>query len=163
MDAHTEETYKSIRGKGFETVKSNLLAFLEEKRKRNVQLPIVRVSFVDMSVNNREKDAFITFWRERVDIVDIQVFDNFNHDTLQQIDRQKAKKWDCLASWSRVAVLATGDILPCCNFFGRNIPIGNIRDSSITDAWNSEGMQLVREGIMTDSLNNCSVCQRIGE
>jgi len=163
VDAFSEDTYRCLRGKGFQKVKENLLAFIAEKKRRNAVLPIVRVSFVEMQANRGEKDTFITFWRERVDIVDIQVFDNFNHDTLQQIDRQKAKKWDCLAPWSRVAVLATGDILPCCNFFGRNIPIGNIRDSSITDAWNSEGMQLVREGIMTDSLNNCSVCQRIGE
>lgn len=163
IDAEREQTYRSLRGKGFNIVKSNLLTFLEEKQKRNATLPIVRVSFVDMHINNSEKEDFIVFWRTRVDIVDIQIFDNFNYDTRQQYDKTPHKKWSCVAPWSRVAVLADGTILPCCNFFGRNIPIGNIRNMTIADAWNSDSIRRIREGILDDTLDNCSICQRIGE
>ena len=162
IDAFSEEKYLKIRGKGFKKVKNNLLDMIEEKKRRNSLLPIIRVSFIDMDINKEEKDAFVEFWEDKVDYVDIQVYDNFNLDITKPYNTNKTKKWECKSPWARLAILSNGDILPCCNFFGRNIPIGNITDTTIEDAWNSEALQRIRKGILNDSLQNCSICQRIG-
>jgi radical SAM protein with 4Fe4S-binding SPASM domain len=162
IDTFSEEKYLEIRGKGFKKVKNNLLDMIEEKKRRNSLLPIIRVSFIDMDINKEEKDAFVEFWEDKVDYVDIQVYDNFNLDITKPYNTNKTKKWECKSPWARLAILSNGDILPCCNFFGRNIPIGNITDTTIEDAWNSEALQRIRKGILNDSLQNCSICQRIG-
>lgn len=162
LDAFSEETYKEIRGHGFDVVKKNLLGFFQEKLDRKSMLPITRVSFIDMNGNGEEKKKFIDFWRGKADIVDIQIFDNFDIDIRRPFDKSIKKKWECRSPWARICILANGDVLPCCNFFGRNIPIGNIRNDTIEEAWKSQAMKKVREGILNDSLDNCSVCQRAG-
>lgn len=163
LDAFYENTYNDIRGKGMSLVKSALEKFLEERSLRKSILPITRVSFVDMKKNRDEKMKFIEFWRDKVDFIDIQIFDNYNIDINGEFDFSVHKKWNCFSPFARVAVLSNGDILPCCNFFGRNIPIGNIKIISIKDAFNSKKMNNIRQGILNDSLRNCSICQRIGE
>ena len=160
IDAHSEETYSQIRGKGFELVQENLLAVLAEKQKRKSVLPIIRVSFLDMGINNREKEDFIEYWRDKVDFIDVQVFDNFNVDINQKCDLKQNKKWNCTSPWSRLAVLANGNVLPCCNFFGMNVPVGNINESTLEDIWNSKALSEIRKGISEDSCKNCSICQR---
>ena len=163
IDAFSEEKYRAIRGKGFEKVKKNLLSIIERKKKRSSLLPIIRVSFLDMKNNREEKKHFIEFWKDKVDLIDIQVFDNFNVNILNSFDKTKEKKWSCKSPVARVAILANGDILPCCNFFGINVPVGNIYSQSLEEAWKSDEMKKIREGILKDNLDNCSICQRIGE
>jgi radical SAM protein with 4Fe4S-binding SPASM domain len=163
VDAFSEERYFEIRGKGFNVVKENILNIIEEKKRRNTIFPIIRVSFIDMLVNRKEKDEFIRFWREKVDFVDIQVFDNYDVNITESFDMSKRKKWSCIAPFKRVSIMSDGKILPCCNFFGLNIPIGNIYENSLDDAWNSEKMQEIRSGIIHDDLDNCSICQRVGQ
>ena len=162
LDAFRDETYFEIRGKGFNIVKKNILNIIEEKKRRNAILPIIRVSFIDMEINREEKDNFIEFWRDKADHIDIQVYDDFNMDITKPCKTNKAKKWECKSPWARLAILSNGDILPCCGFLGRNIPIGNIHDCSIEEAWKSQGMNKIRSGVFNDDLNNCSICQRDG-
>lgn len=162
IDAFSEERYRAIRGKGFEKVVNNITSIIEEKKKRESMLPIVRVSFLDMNINRKEKEEFIEFWKDKADYIDIQIFDNFNVDISKPFDRIKKKKWSCKSPTARVAVLANGNILPCCNFFGLHIPIGDVYKQSIEEAWKSKEMQKVRIGIMEDNLDNCSICQRAG-
>jgi radical SAM protein with 4Fe4S-binding SPASM domain len=162
IDAFTEKKYREIRGHGFKKVTRQLLEFLEEKERRQSLLPIVRVSFVDMDINDEEKSEFLKFWRGKVDIIDIQVFDDFNIDVTKKFNQNKPKKWDCTSPWVRLSVLSDGSILPCCNFFGRNIPVGNIKEITLEEAWNSIALRHVREGILNDNLPNCSICQRTG-
>ena len=160
VDAFSEDKYREIRGSPIEKVRGGLLKFLEEKKSRGATLPIVRVSFVDMNRNSEEKQQFIDFWRDKVDFIDIQVFDNFNIDITKPYDMSKPKKWDCESPWVRMSVIANGDVLPCCSFFGRNVPVGNVMKNSMSEIWKGEGMRKVRSGVVEDSLKNCSICQR---
>ncbi len=163
VDAYSEEQYRRIRGNGFQKVISNILSCIEEKKRRKVQLPIIRVSFVEMNTNSHERALFLEYWKDKVDYIDIQVFDDFDVDVDKPCDRSVRKKWSCKSPWARVSVLSDGEILPCCNFFGKNIPIGHIKEGTIEEAWNSSEMKRVREGILNDKLNNCAVCQRVGK
>ena len=161
IDAYSEEQYFKIRGNGFERVKNSLEKLLKERTLRGSVLPIIRVSFVDMDTNKHEKEQFIEYWKKKVDFIDIQVFDDYNVDIKKEFDFSKKKKWDCYSPFARLAILSNGNILPCCNFFGRNIPIGNIHKSSIKQIWNSKKINDIRDGIVNDTNRNCSICQRI--
>jgi radical SAM protein with 4Fe4S-binding SPASM domain len=162
LDAFKPETYELIRGKGFERINKSLNLILDERKSRNSVLPIIRVSIVDMENNHNEIDAFAKYWGNKVDFIDVQIFDNFNIDINKKYNMEQGKKWNCSSPWSRAAVLADGNILPCCNFFGRNVPLGNISKNSIQQSWSSESMKKIRQGILMDSIRNCSICQRVG-
>ena len=86
-----------------------------------------------------------------------------NIDITKPFDFSKEKKWECYSPWARLSILSNGSILPCCSFFGINIPVGNIRDMTIEEAWNSQRLQEIRDGVANDSDANCSICMRCGE
>lgn len=160
LDAAKESTYQKIRGHGFAKAVSGLEAVIAEKQRRGSILPIIRVSFVDLPENHAEKAAFIETWAHRVDFIDIQAFADTTHTKARLIDYAGPKLWDCEAPWKRLSVLANGDIIPCCAFLGRNLPLGNIGSSTLLAAWNSEELAKVRQGIIEDNLKSCTHCQR---
>ncbi len=159
LDAHSSETYSKIRGKGYDRVRQNLLEVVQAKKDRGSFFPIIRVSWVDMAVNSHEKEAFIDYWSGIVDHVDIQTWSDFTRPPNQK-ELNLPKKFECRSPWQRIALLANGEILPCCDFNGRNIPIGNIGESTLEDAWNSSEMQNVRTNLLNDQSSNCNACQR---
>ena len=159
LDALTKETYEKIRGKGFEKVVSNVVKVLEERKSRNSPLPIIRVSFVEMDVNRHEKDAFIDYWINKVDHVDIQKWSDYTRiANKEQLSQDKA--FNCRSPWQRLSILANGEVLPCCDFNGRNLVIGSVKNSNLEEIWKSSKIERIRQGIVADSSPVCSSCQR---
>jgi len=158
VDALTEKTYEKIRGKGFQHVVQNTIHFLEERSKRKTQLPIVRVSFVEMEMNKNEKDDFIKFWADKADFIDIQTFQNENEKIGENLKQNK--KFDCDSPFGRISVLSDGSVIPCCNFYGRTLKIGNAFHQTIEDIWKSEKMSDVRKKLISGTNTTCETCQR---
>ncbi len=159
IDAHTEETYRKIRGDGFQQVRENLLNLVEQRRLSNALFPVFRVSFVDMDINREDKEGFVRFWRDKVDFVDVQRYGRFSFD-LDKLDRTLPKKNNCVSPLRRLAIRADGTILPCCSFWGDLIDLGNIHQVTLEEAWNCERMQMIRDAIWDDSLDVCACCLR---
>lgn len=155
IDAFSAETYGKLRGKGYERVVENMNLLLDEKRKRGSLLPITRVSFVETETNRHELAAFRTYWENRVDLLDIQFFQDFNNFKTGK----GSKKWRCIDPFRRVSITADGNILPCCTFYGKMLPIGNIGRDTIRSAWASERMAKVRRDLMNESSRICRACQ----
>jgi len=158
LDANTEITYQKIRGKGFSKVLENITHFLGEKSKRNNPLPIVRVSFVNMEVNRHEKLEFLNFWRDKVDFVDIQTYQNENVKIGSNISAPK--KFDCDSPFGRISVLSNGDVIPCCAFYGRSLVIGNANHETIEDIWRGQKMYNIRSNLLKGRIPTCETCQR---
>jgi len=158
LDANTETTYQKIRGKGFSKVLENITQFLGEKTKRNSFLPIVRVSFVDMEENRHEKNEFLEFWKDKVDFVDIQTYQNENIKIGSNIST--AKKFDCDSPFGRISVLSNGDVIPCCAFYGRSLVIGNASHETIESIWCGKKMQNIRSNLLNGRITICETCQR---
>ena len=159
LDAFTEPVYELIRGKGFNKVIKNLNSVIQRKQQTSSTLPIIRVSFVEMDQNRHEKDDFIRYWVSKVDHVDIQTWSDYKKPASQKEISDK-KVFDCKSPWQRLAITARGEILPCCDFNGRNLVLGNINEISLTDAWSSDNMTKVRNDLQTQKSATCESCQR---
>ncbi|HAS89070.1 MAG TPA: hypothetical protein DCS48_07165 [Desulfovibrio sp.] len=163
IDATTPQTYSQIRGKGFERVIKNLNYFLKRREELNKRLPIVRVSFVEQEQNRHEKADFINQWVNKVESVSVQtmLLSPENKDIAAYDIEAHEKKFDCDYPWKMVEIVANGDLYPCCTFCGLNhLKLGNIKDTTILEAWEGKKMQAVKDGLADESLRVCSVCQR---
>lgn len=161
VDAFNPETYRKIRGSGFDKVKENLLRFIQLREQvKNGGLPWIRVSFVDMPQNAAEKADFINYWRDKADHIDIQKYWKPDIAVDQEV-MKRPKRHICLDPWRRLAIRASGDILPCCTFRGEMLRLGNIRDVTLEEVWRSASIRAIRDGITKNSLDVCAVCQRI--
>jgi radical SAM protein with 4Fe4S-binding SPASM domain len=158
VDAANESTYEKIRGKGFNRVIENIMKLVNARNSRNSIFPIIRVSFVALSVNNNELDDFIKKWQGLVDFIDVQPGEDLSHSISSKLSSEK--RFDCIAPWQRISVLSSGDILPCCSFYGRYLPIGNIDVCTIKQAWDSEIMRSLRDRLLSDQESVCDTCQR---
>jgi radical SAM protein with 4Fe4S-binding SPASM domain len=170
IDATTRETYQKIRGKDeFERVTSNVRRLIEAKRRKNSDLPIIRLCFCVQELNIDEADEFVETWRDLVDYVDLQEMIDFSYvdelratGTIKEIENIRNEDIDetyCAYPFNSLHVWANGDITPCCTFFGKSLVVGNIKDTTLTDVWNGDGMQQIRQEILSGNLNpTCKVC-----
>lgn len=155
LDAFSEEVYSKQRGVGYKKVISNVLKILDEKKIRNSVFPITRVSFVETDENKHELDDFVNFWKDKVDFIDLQLKIDYTQDNIKSNEKQ----WTCIDPFRRLSVIANGEVLPCCSFFGRNLVIGNIHNETLKEVWHSDKMQQIREDLLNDKSKICLICQ----
>lgn len=142
VDAVTGETYRKTRGGDFNKLMSNIFNFLDKREKRKTKLPVLRVTAVKYNLTEPEIGLFVDFWSKIADEVDVQpLIDIKNIDELRY---DKIEKINCIYPKRMLYITWNGDYKPCCSEFCKHLTIGNIRNMSIPDAWNSEYMRDLR-------------------
>ena len=154
LDAFSPETYSKVRVGSIplERVLKNIFTFLELKEKGNYKLPVVGVSFCEMSHNEHELDQFIEFWTGKVDMISIQrymppipgkkKYDKYY--STKQLNEEPITDFKCVQPFQRV-MIKNDKITPCCVSFNKDLILGSIHDTKIFDAWNSEKMNKIRQ------------------
>lgn len=143
IDAITEPTYRKTRGYGFYKLMSNVFNFLDQRQKSGRRVPVLRISFVNYNLNESEREDFVKFWREIADEIDVQsLIDVKNVDILKYAEIEDAK---CLYPDNMLYINWNGDYKPCCSEFCKHLTIGNVREMTMIEAWNSEYMQGLRQ------------------
>ena len=72
----------------------------------------------------------------------------------------------CHIPWQQMVIDSTGAAAPCC-YWGAyenvNLPIGNVKETSIEEIWNSEGYQKLRAGMASGDLKaaGCAKCHAV--
>ena len=160
FDGATPETYESIRvGAKYSEVMGNILGFLELRREMDARLPVVRISCVHLSTNDAEVDAFVEFWKKKVDYVSIQP-----HELTKERERshfgageEVIRNVKCSEPWERLYIRGNGGVYPCCQPAIGPL-VGNVNNSSIHDIWNSAEMRNIRDGIARGDWSKIPSC-----
>jgi len=156
LDAVTEETYNKIRvGGNFKTTIKNIHDFLEVRKNLNTKLPKIRLSFVNSKINSHEYNAFVDYWKDKVDSLGIQYVQNpFGEGKFKDPSREKLimfdnkapppKEFHCSEPFKRLTLRSNGNVLPCCSFYASELVVGNWKKESLQDIWNNEKMVELR-------------------
>ena len=139
LDAATKDTYGAIRGRPdkYELVVENIMNLIKKRRKRGVDFPLLRVTFVRQKENNHEVEQFINFWSSYADLIDLQTFRDYRKSVY--ID-----DFTCNQPWKRMLVYADGHVSPCCGCPGIKLDIGHIEENTLFDIWNGKRMRWIR-------------------
>lgn len=162
LDGWNKESYERVRrGGSFAAVLKNIEYFLQEKKKAGLRLPITRATCVLSKFTAADMDKFRDFWSNKVDIVEFQNFQALKGYT-EPLKPEKAvvnTDFVCNLPWQQVVIRANGDVLPCCSFFGTEMVIGNIKDSSIYELWHGKQMEQIRKELLSNNFNPvCRTC-----
>jgi radical SAM protein with 4Fe4S-binding SPASM domain len=164
LDAVRPETYRRIRrGGDLERVAGNVLDFLELRRASGRDLPLVRVSFVKMNLNEGERSGFHQFWKDRADYISYQEYSNIleREDTAFFTERRhRTAAFRCPDPWQRMSLFVNGDLFPCCSDFGRLSPIGNAYHQTVSEVWLSEAAAELRQIHRHGRWQEAAVCRR---
>ena len=175
--------YKQDRLKMLE---ENIIRFIKLRSDYNRDLPLVRASFLALNANKSEIEKFVEKWKKIVDTVEIQkhVVPSFEfngkdkngkndkiekwykdigvpmiHSSKHTLKNEIKKMYSCREPWSQMSIYADGTILPCCATFGRNIPIGNIKNETVKEAWNGLKINKIRNDFKNNQPNKiCKTC-----
>ena len=163
LDALTEETYNKVRpGGNFKKVLWAIDKVREYRASRKSHLPILRASFVVNQLNQHELDKFIEVFSSLVDYIDVQPFCTY-YDTNLELIPEGARhipesEFCCNAPWKCLIVRGNGDVLPCPNFYGTELVMGNVYRNSIKEIFNSPAMKQLR-GEFKEGIYRSPVCQ----
>lgn len=160
LDAATEEIYNKVRRVPvLPKIEENINKLIAAREKHKSSLPIVRLSFVVMDINQHEVQKFINKWGNKVDYIDFQRF--ISHDYVdKEVDIKPEAIKDCFCSqpFYSLNVWADGRVTPCCTFYGKKLILGNVYKDNLRDIWHGKQMAEIREQIINKKFNK--VCQR---
>ena len=164
LDAAGPETYGRIRrGGDFGRVVDNVLAFLDQRARAGLELPLVRVSFVRMSINTGDETDFREFWQDRADYLAFQEYANIlereDADYFRS-DRRRVSEFRCQDPFQRMSLFVNGDLFPCCSDFGRLAPLGNAYQETVARVWQSEAAVRLRRLHKNGRFAEDPICRR---
>lgn len=164
FDGATAQTYEKIRiGANFEQVKNKILNFIKLRDEMKSRLPVIRISCVHLSANNQEIDDFVNFWTSKVDYVSIQRYSP--HELTKERARKKLgagvkveENLKCSMPWERLYIRGNGDVYICCRpAYGPKI--GNLKDNSLYEMWNSKMVNNLRDAIKKEAWESIPTCK----
>lgn len=150
IDGFSRQTYESIRvGASYDDVVGNIERFLRIREKMGKSLPVVRLSFVVNDINQHEMTDFLRYWSARVDYIAFQTYRAPPNSRTGMGAPPGDVGSDCNQPRTRLVVRADGTVLPCCSFWGYEIPVGNINENSLHAIWHAAEMKRIRESFAT--------------
>ena len=126
LDANTKTTFDKIRqGGDFQQIINNINGFLRVRAKFDSKRPLLRVNFVKTKTNEHEFDSFLKYWESKADNIGVQNLVNIIKPVAEQ-NKLAELKFNCVQPFYHLTIRYDGTVLPCCSFFGAEIPVARL-------------------------------------
>lgn len=163
VDAGSPATYQKVRpGGDWCFLLENINDFLKIRQQHGSPLPLLRLSFVEMSVNRAERELFIQKFAPLADYLSFQNYQNIlgqAETDFGPADRAPLQTGFCPEPFTRLALQVDGGLFPCCSDFGRIRPLGHIANGGLLATWQSEAARRLAEPV-ADRLEPCRSCRK---
>ncbi len=165
LDAASSETYSRVRqGGDWDRVVANVESFLELRKRKGANLPLLRCTFVRISENEHELDNFVRTWQGRADYLSIQSYVPHTPDEaalrLHPTQRSGLPDVTCSQPFERLVINAEGQVFPCCSPLGEELPLGHLDHSSLEQIWHAEKSRCLRSMMKERSWESSPVCRK---
>lgn len=145
IDGATKEMYERMRvGGTFEKTTSITSNFLEKKRKLGKKKPYTRVQIIRTKETEKEIIDYIKKWLPLADSVYAHNLDGMvpwlgNVMMTDNEEKEKnANRLPCTQLWKVLNVFWNGQVSSCCHDALGDMVLGNIKESSMKELWNSK-------------------------
>jgi radical SAM protein with 4Fe4S-binding SPASM domain len=163
IDSLKKETFEELRaGLIFEEVIKNTRDFINMRDNMNSDTK-VWIRMIRQDLNLDEWPEYEKYWRNILRETDRVNYKNL-HNWGNQLKNFNAgsvsfePNFPCVALWSLFVVFADGNI-PLCNVdFNQKFPNGNVKNSSISDLWQSRIMATRRQLHLRGKKAEISIC-----
>lgn len=164
VDGTTAATFEKIRRNlDFATVRRNIHNFLALRDRFNSKVK-VRIRFVEVRENYRERADFLAYWEQYVRPGD-EVYIMGIHSWANQKFKENAEKVakmamvPCISPFTTMAVLVNGLIPLCATDYNGVVPLGDLRSQTIQEVWQGEESERIRAMHLTGTRNALPLCR----
>lgn len=158
FDGSTAQTYERIRVNArFETTLANVRHYLKLKQERRLRTFVVMQSIYMPETEGEVRD-YLRMWRvPGVDAIRLrQVTYSGNRRGGRFANPRRAGP--CLWPWSNPHIKWNGDLVPCCQDADASYVLGNLRETSLAELWNSEKMVELRRKLIEGRYAEVPLC-----
>ena len=145
IDAATPQNYAQVRPGGqWDLLLNNIHTFLKLREEAGAQAPLLRLSFVEMEINQNERDKFKQIFSPLADYLSFQRYQNILGSQASNALAPLASppkpvgQHFCPEPFTRMALHVNGGLFPCCSDFGRQRPLGHVETGGILATWQSK-------------------------
>ena len=171
MQGATKEAYEIMRDNNkYDLLEKNIRYLVEIRQNKGVKNPVIHISSTMTDETQDEIKAFKDKWMGIVDSVGIGVTtfeyvntpenqENVKEFTSKQYVRKEYRP--CTEVLTKLSVNWNGDVTACCGDYDSFLLLGNIKEKSLKEIWNSEKEKKIREilgRLEMDKLPLCKDC-----
>jgi radical SAM protein with 4Fe4S-binding SPASM domain len=139
---------RTRRGANYQHVLQNILLLLELKERKGLSLPEVQISAVNTPSYQGGMDAFIAFWRPKVDRVRVYVehSQDGHPGSIAEPLPSFERRLPCHKLVTDMVIYWDGEVALCNHDWSRGVNhrIGNVKDAGIGPVWRSDRYQRIR-------------------
>ena len=157
IDACSNETYRKIRGvDAIEQVEKAVFNLLEARG--TSELPRIGVSLTLSHDNEHEKDQFIDYWLQYVDVVRVNKEQSFDTKGVRELG-MPGERVPCYQLYDNLTISCSGDAVICCLDALNEFKMGNVFSAGIKNVWLGERFQEIRYYHETGQYDKVPFCK----
>lgn len=162
VNGYSPETYKASMGLDLAKTLANIDAFLDNKERMGRKHPSVVVTTLRTKMVEPELDYARKYWEPRGVTFKIHHMDNRAGEVVagQRPDASPPPlKRNCDLFLKQAYIVENGDMILCCHDWRQSVVVGNVREKSIAQVWNSDHFAgLIRQYYAGD-FTNLEICR----
>jgi MoaA/NifB/PqqE/SkfB family radical SAM enzyme len=160
MQGIEKEAYeRTMRGNlVFEQTKRNVEYLIEQ---RNAHMPRLKIVITMVKTKEIDAEAAVRYWESRGVEAKFTVLENRGGNLPQfaaLLPGNKRLFRDCTRLFKAACITFDGDMVLCCTDYYRAMVLGNIRNRSIREVWNSPRAAGIRRDFIRGDLRNNPLC-----
>lgn len=142
IDSLNDEKVKKIRGPHAEysNAEKKILQLLDIKKKKNYPATVVLCMIKLSKEQDEEAEKFLRVWKDKDVYAYIKSQDNrwYFKDQRSEKARSHYESQYCEFPWTSLSVMVDGTVVPCTQDFNCEMSMGNVKERSLEEIWNSE-------------------------
>lgn len=164
VDAFSRETFIKIKNMDlYERVIENIERLIDLKNKTHSKIRI-SVSFVKQKDNYHEVKDFYNYWKNKIDLVTIREYHQHGNLVDEHGNYKESKikyRQPCPYLWDRMIIEYNGKVRFCEADWKVQYPIGNIRNQTVREIWNSDVYNEIRSSHIHGTFSHpfCKECK----
>lgn len=168
FDGYEKSEYESIRiNATYEKTIENIKRFLTIKKKKGVSHPYVTFTVIEFRDHSpKERAEFLKqFSGLPLDAVRIRKPHNWGGEFHEASGNDNKDVFlPCTFPWYSLTIFWDGSVYPCPQDFFGKLKLGNVKESTIAEIWNSSQLRNIRNHMRKDKVEHlvpCKECDRI--
>lgn len=160
VQGYSAESYTKSMGLKKFNILDNIDRFLDIRDKKGKKRPKLSITTLDTTLVHDELEYAKKHWADRDVTFKIHALDNRAGDDISDLTVQKRQfRRNCDLFLKQAYVLFNGDVIICCHDWRRTVVLGNVKEQSLKEIWNSDHfMELIRQ-YQAGDFTNLKICR----
>jgi radical SAM protein with 4Fe4S-binding SPASM domain len=158
LPGFTQAVHETVmKGINHHQVVENVEKFLEKRRILGINGPVTETVFYSVPENEHELQPFLDYWSRVADhAINGGTAEHHLSDSVSAIRPRTGR---CAHLWDSMAVFWNGDVPFCSEDMDGKQIIGNLRDQSIEEIWQSKELLEIQKLHKAGKFNKISACE----